>query len=166
MLVGDTGFEPVSRTSSDTGRDLPVRLRLTLNTGTVARKQPARNGTECYSDLARAWHERQVHRMAQALKDDHTGRMWAYVLAHPNMPWGQQPHPDLSRVDREQLASMVEHLREAEASTRDLRRRLEGLLDDEARLCPECGTSVTGRADAVYCGARCRQRARRALGRG
>ena len=71
---------------------------------------------------------------------------------------------DLSRLDREQLPRCVEELRRAETEVRRLRGRIEAFLADSERRCPVCDTAVTGRADQVYCGATCRQRARRGLG--
>ena len=70
---------------------------------------------------------------------------------------------DLSRIDREQLPRYIDELRKGEAEVRRLRYRLEAFLDDSERHCPVCDTAVTGRADQVYCGATCRQRARRAV---
>ncbi len=106
--------------------------------------------------------------MARALKDDHTGRMAEVVLSYGGGgyfdPFGPPSHIDPSRLERERLAEWINHLREAEANTRRLRRHLEALDSDAARTCPECGTAVTGRADQVFCGATCRQRARRAEG--
>lgn len=100
--------------------------------------------------------------MARVLKDDHTGRMWQAVLSFPG---GISLDPlrveEASRIDREQIPGMVAHLREAEANTRRLRGQLEALLNDSDRRCPVCDVAVTGRADQVYCGATCRQRARR-----
>ena len=98
--------------------------------------------------------------MARILRDDHTGRMTDWVLSIGVADAGAGP--DLSRVDREQLPWMIDHLREAEADVRRLRKRLEAELGGTDRSCPVCGDAVTGRADQVYCGPTCRQRARRA----
>ncbi len=107
--------------------------------------------------------------MARVLKDDHTGRMTEMVMSYGGGeyldPFGPPAELDASRLDREHLAGWVAHLQEAEANTRRLRRQLEALESGAARTCPECDTAVTGRADQVYCGATCRQRARRSEAR-
>ncbi len=69
---------------------------------------------------------------------------------------------DLSRLDRERLPWCIEELRKGEAEVRRFRGRIEAFLADSERHCPACGAVVTGRADRRYCGATCRQRARRA----
>lgn len=102
--------------------------------------------------------------MSRVLKDDHTGRMTRLVLAAgaAEPVSDDDPNPiDLSRLDREQLPWWIDHLKQAEASTRQLRRQLESLLAGDSRLCPVCDRAVTGRQDRIYCGAACRQRARR-----
>jgi hypothetical protein len=104
--------------------------------------------------------------MAEILKDDHTGRMESIVLHTGGGryfdPFGPPTNLDPSRLDREQLPWWIENLKEAEANIRRLRGRLEAILDGSERRCPVCDTAVTGRADQLYCGATCRQRARRA----
>jgi hypothetical protein len=73
------------------------------------------------------------------------------------------PDADLAQFAGDQnLIWSIGHLREAEASLRRFRKRLEALRDgDPPRLCPGCGAPVTGRADAVYSGTSCRVRAHR-----
>jgi len=73
------------------------------------------------------------------------------------------PDADLAQLAwHENLIWWIDHLREAETSIRRFRKRLETLRDgDPPRLCPGCGGPVTGRADAIYCGTRCRVRAYR-----
>ena len=68
---------------------------------------------------------------------------------------------DWGALDRSEVPVWIEQLRDAERDLRQLRRRLES-LDAGDRRCPGCGQAVAGRADRVYCGATCRQRARRA----
>ena len=104
--------------------------------------------------------------MARTLKDDHQGRLWDLVLTFPNDEDSSDDPaeylPDLSRIDREQISQMVAHLQGAERTVRDLRRHLEAARDHrEVQRCAECGRSVTGRAEKKYCGATCRQRAKR-----
>jgi len=70
---------------------------------------------------------------------------------------------DYEAVDREQMPRWIDGLRQAESSLRRLRTQLEAILTDSERRCPVCDTAVTGRADQVYCGATCRQRAHRNL---
>ena len=68
----------------------------------------------------------------------------AQVAGHQNLTW------------------WIGHLRDAETSPRRFRKSLEALRHgDLPRLCPGCGGPVTGRADALYCGTRCRVRAYR-----
>jgi hypothetical protein len=73
------------------------------------------------------------------------------------------PDADLAQLAGHQnLTWCISHLHEAETSLRRFRKRLEALRDGESpRLCPACGAPVTGRADAIYCGTRCRVRAHR-----
>lgn len=105
--------------------------------------------------------------MAKRLKDDHTGWMQDIVMSYPDvLRWSDAARCDLSRLDREQIPWWVDHLRRAEASARLLRGQLEALAEGLDRRCPVCDVAVTGRADQVYCGARCRQSARRAVSRG
>ena len=61
----------------------------------------------------------------------------------------------------DELDSWIQTLRSAETDLRYFRQRLEALQDGIERTCPVCSTAVTGRSDRVYCGATCRQRARR-----
>jgi len=68
---------------------------------------------------------------------------------------------DLSQLDREQFPHWIGELKQAETSARRLRGQLEAFYADTGRRCPVCDTAVTGRSDQVYCGATCRQRARR-----
>ena len=77
-------------------------------------------------------------------------------------PGDVREHIPLSQLDREQFPWWIDALREAEASIRRLRGQLEAVLADDGRRCPVCDAAVTGRADRRYCGATCRQRARRA----
>jgi hypothetical protein len=73
------------------------------------------------------------------------------------------PDADLAQfAGHQNLTWWMAHLREAETSLRRFRNRLEALRDgDPPRRCPSCGTPVTGRADAIYCGTSCRVRAHR-----
>ena len=73
------------------------------------------------------------------------------------------PEADFGRLDPAKLPFWIAALREAEASTRLLRKRLESLAEGSTRTCPVCSCDVVGRADRVYCGSTCRQRARRAV---
>ncbi len=64
-------------------------------------------------------------------------------------------------LDRSQLPLWIDLLREGEQGLRQLRLRLEALDAGQDRRCAVCGEPITGRADRAYCGATCRQRARR-----
>lgn len=66
-----------------------------------------------------------------------------------------------SNLDRAQMPEWIEQLREAETNVRLLRHQILALLSGEERHCPICDKAVTGKANRVYCGATCRQRARR-----
>jgi len=94
-------------------------------------------------------------------RNDPNARMTDTVMTAGVLP-DAAIHLELSRLDREQMPWWIEALREAETNIRRLRGQLEAVLTNEDRHCPVCGTAVTGRADQVYCGAACRQRARRA----
>jgi hypothetical protein len=65
------------------------------------------------------------------------------------------------QLDREQMPQWITSMRTAEGVLRRHRERLEATLAQSDRRCPVCDTAVTGRTDRVYCGATCRQRARR-----
>lgn len=52
---------------------------------------------------------------------------------------------------------MIDELREAEASIRHLRSLLEDQLAGARRRCGECGNTMAGRSDRVYCSPKCRQ---------
>src|SRR5260370_27386411 len=62
------------------------------------------------------------------------------------------PDSELAKLaGNDNLGWWISHLREAEASIRRHRKRLEALQDGIApRVCPGCGRLVAGRADAVY----------------
>jgi hypothetical protein len=62
-------------------------------------------------------------------------------------------------LDREQMPEWITSMRTAEGVLRRHRERLEATLAQSDRRCLVCDTAVT---DRVYCGATCRQRARRA----
>jgi hypothetical protein len=83
--------------------------------------------------------------LAQGIQDQYwPDANLAQVAGHQNLTW------------------WITHLRQAETSIRRFRSRLEALWDgDPPRLCPGCGTPITGRADAIYCGTSCRVRAHR-----
>jgi hypothetical protein len=97
------------------------------------------------------------------LRNDPERRMTEAVIAQGFPPefW---PGSELAKLaGNDNLGWWIGHLREAEASIRRHRRRLEALRDGSMpRACPGCGGPVAGRADAVYCGPACRVRAHRA----
>ena len=97
------------------------------------------------------------------LKYDPVRRMTELVLSQ-GFPAGFWPDSELAKLaGNDGLGWWIGHLREAEASIRRHRKRLEALRDGIApRVCPGCGGPVVGRADAVYCGPVCRVRAHRA----
>lgn len=68
---------------------------------------------------------------------------------------------DIQALTRKNLPHWIAELRESEAMTRRLRKRLEALQDEIEKPCPVCGRPVAGRSDAVYCGSSCRLRAHR-----
>jgi hypothetical protein len=96
------------------------------------------------------------------LKYDPVRRMTESVLSQ-GFPAGVWPDSELAKLaGDDNLGWWIGHLREAEASIRRHRKRLEALRDGAAaRACPGCGGPVAGRADAVYCGSVCRGRAHR-----
>jgi hypothetical protein len=96
-------------------------------------------------------------------KYDPVRRMTEIVLFQ-GIPAEHWPDTELAELaDDDNLDWWIGHLREAEASTRRHRKRLEALRDGAlSRACPGCGGPVAGRADAVYCGSTCRVRAHRA----
>ena len=96
---------------------------------------------------------------------DPNGRMMDIVLS-AGVGSDVPEHIDLSQLDREQFPGWIAALKQAEQDTKRLRKHLEGVLAESGRVCPVCDTAVTGRADQIYCGARCRQQARRAASRG
>jgi plasmid stabilization system protein ParE len=61
----------------------------------------------------------------------------------------------LQRLDIQRW--MVDELREAEASVRRLRGRLEAAMNTDARRCDHCGELLGGRADRRTCSNPCRQ---------
>jgi hypothetical protein len=76
------------------------------------------------------------------------------------------PDEDIPKLDRAKIPYWTSELRNAEASIRRLRLRLEALVSSDTRVCPECSGAVTGRPDRIYCSGACRQRAyRRGPGR-
>jgi hypothetical protein len=97
------------------------------------------------------------------LRNDPERRMTEVVIAQ-GFPDGFWPGSELAKLaGNDNLGWWIGHLREAEASIRRHRRRLEALRDGSTpRACPGCGGPVAGRADAVYCGPACRVRAHRA----
>ena len=97
------------------------------------------------------------------LKYDPVRRMTGLVLSQ-GFPAEFWPDPELAKLaGNDNLAWWIGHLREAEASIRRHRKRLEALRDGIApRVCPGCGSPVAGRADALYCRSACRVRAHRA----
>jgi hypothetical protein len=98
--------------------------------------------------------------MADRRPRDPAQRMDQAVLAQgiEDRYW---PDADLARfAGHQNLTWWIGHLREAETSPRRSRTRPETLQNgDPPRPCPGCGAPVTGRADAIYCGTRCRVRA-------
>jgi len=102
--------------------------------------------------------------MARILKDDVDGRMDVVVAIAGLDPAASEylERTILPRLDPTKLAGWVEGLREAEASIRHLRQRLEELQPEaQGRTCPQCGLLVSGRADRIYCSSRCRVRQHR-----
>lgn len=97
--------------------------------------------------------------MPRTLRNDPDRRMNNVVMMARSC---DVPIADLDKLDRRQLPFWIEALREAEASTRLLRRRLESMVEGTSRTCPICSRDVVGRADRTYCGATCRKRAGRA----
>ena len=97
------------------------------------------------------------------LKYDPVRRMTELVLSQ-GFPAGSWPDSELvTLAGSDDLGWRIGHLRQAEASIRRHRKRLEALRDGIVpRTCPGCGGPVAGRADAIYCGAACRVRAHRA----
>ncbi len=97
------------------------------------------------------------------LKHDPVRRMTELVLSQ-GFPAEFWPDSELAQfAGNDNLGWWIGHLREAEASIRRHRKRLEALRDGiTPRVCPGCGGPVAGRADAVYCGSACRVRAHRA----
>ncbi len=97
------------------------------------------------------------------LKYDPVRRMTELVLSQ-GFPAEFWPDSELAKLaGNDNLGWWISHLREAEASIRRHRKRLEALQDGIApRVCPGCGGLVAGRADAVYGGSPCRVRAHRA----
>jgi hypothetical protein len=95
--------------------------------------------------------------MGRRLKNDPDRRMDNVVI----MAAASFPEDDLALLDRALLPGWIEALKEAEASTRRLRYRLESLAEDQARQCRTCGGPVVGRRDRVYCSHACRQRMHR-----
>jgi len=67
----------------------------------------------------------------------------------------------LSQLNREHFPWWIAALKAAETNLRALRTRLEEAVAMQERRCRVCGGVVSGRADRVYCGSTCRQRARR-----
>lgn len=67
----------------------------------------------------------------------------------------------LSHLKREHFPWWIAALKAAETNLRALRTRLEEMVAMQERRCPVCDAVVSGRADRVYCGSTCRQRARR-----
>jgi hypothetical protein len=95
------------------------------------------------------------------LKYDPVRRMTELVISQ-GIPAGFTDAELAQLAGDENLGWWIGHLREAEASIRRHRKRLEALRDGTApRACPGCGGPVAGRADAVYCGSACRVRAHR-----
>lgn len=72
-------------------------------------------------------------------------------------------HVNLSELNRKHFPWWIAELKAAETNLRVLRTRLEEMTTGQERHCPVCGEVVSGRADRVYCGSTCRQRARRAV---
>jgi len=95
--------------------------------------------------------------MTKLLRNDPDRRMDTVVSMAP----GDFPIADFDKLDRGKFPFWIEALRDAEASTRLLRRRLESMVEGTSRTCPICSRDVFGRADRVYCGATCRKRAGR-----
>jgi len=97
------------------------------------------------------------------LRNDPVRRMNDLVIAQ-GFPAEFWPDSELAQfAGNDNLGWWIGHLREAEASIRRHRKRLEALRDGiPPRVCPGCGGPVAGRADAVYCGSACRVRAHRA----
>ena len=97
------------------------------------------------------------------LRNDPVRRMTEAVIAQ-GFAGGSWPDSELAKLaGNDNLGWWIGHLREAEASIRLHRKRLEALRDGiPPRTCPGCGGPVAGRADAVYCGPACRVRAHRA----
>jgi RNA polymerase-binding transcription factor DksA len=65
------------------------------------------------------------------------------------------------QLDRSQVPTWIELVRDGERQLRQLRSRLEALQEGDARRCAACGQPISGRADRRYCGATCRQRSHR-----
>ncbi|MEO3922993.1 hypothetical protein ABGB07_03805 [Micromonosporaceae bacterium B7E4] len=95
------------------------------------------------------------------LKNDVDRRLTQVVAQVPVMAFLTEK--DVQSLTRSNLDYWIAELRKGETSVRQLRRRLEALRDEVERPCqgPECSRPVTGRPDAVYCGASCRIRAHR-----
>ena len=103
-------------------------------------------------------------RRGPQLRNDPTARMTAVVVSQ-GIPHAAWPDSELAKLDLSKADWWISDLRTAERTIRQLRKRLEVLQGGTAaRICPSpgCGKPVTGRADAVYCGTRCRVRAHRA----
>jgi len=105
--------------------------------------------------------------MPRILKDDVDGRIRHIIRS--SMGGGDLGDEidlsawwDLTRLSSETLDWAIPALRVAETRARRLRGQLEAVRLDNGRTCPVCNKAVTGRADQRYCGATCRQRARRA----
>ena len=79
------------------------------------------------------------------------------LVLSQGFPAGFWPDSELAKLaGNDNLGWWIGHLREAEASIRRHRKRLEALRDGIApQVCPGCGGPVAGRADAVYCGSAC-----------
>ena len=107
--------------------------------------------------------------MPRILKDDIDGRIMHIVYGMGGSDLGDEIDIsalwDLTRLSRETLDSAISGLRRAETSARRLRGQLEAVRLGNGRTCPVCDKAVTGRADQKFCGATCRQRARRAAAR-
>jgi hypothetical protein len=71
------------------------------------------------------------------------------------------PQQQLHNLDPRNLDYFIDELRHVEATTRELRQRLEAVRDGQEKKCPVCGRPVVGRADAIYCESNCRIRAHR-----
>lgn len=97
------------------------------------------------------------------LRNDPVRRMTEAVITQ-GFAGGSWPDSELAKLaGNDNLGWWIGHLREAEASIRLHRKRLEALRDGiPPRTCPGCGGPVAGRADAVCCGPACRVRAHRA----